>query len=73
MKVIHYRKDCIGCNACVEHAPHLWKICQEDGKVDLVGSKEKNGIFVKEVHDSEEKIIKLCERDCPIDVIKHNK
>jgi len=70
MKIIHYRKDCIGCNVCVEHAPHLWKISQEDGKVDLVDSKEKNGIFVKTIHESDNGVAELFVHDCPVNVIK---
>lgn len=70
MKVIHYRKKCIGCNACVEHAPEHWKISDEDGKVNLLGSKEKSGIFIKNIDAASEHEHRQAEKDCPMQIIK---
>ncbi|MBI4152481.1 ferredoxin [Candidatus Woesearchaeota archaeon] len=68
--LIHFRKNCIGCNSCVEHAPEHWKIAGQDGKSDLQGGEEKNGVFVKKIHASEKGANELAARDCPVKIIK---
>ncbi len=68
--IVHFRKNCIGCNSCVEHAPEHWKISEKDGKSDLVGGEEKNGVIVKKIHAAEKEINELAARDCPVKVIK---
>lgn len=71
LKVIHYRKNCIGCNSCVEHSPSDWKMSDEDGKSLLIDSKEtKKGVFVKEISAAELKENKLAAEDCPSRIIK---
>ncbi len=71
IKLIHYREDCIGCNACIESSPANWKINERDGKADLVGGKEtKKGVFLKEIFPIELEENKRAERDCPARIIK---
>ena len=71
MKIIHYRKNCIGCNACIEAASDYWEISKDDGKANLKNSsKNKNGIYIKEIS-----IIDLEENakaadSCPVRIIK---
>jgi ferredoxin len=69
-KIIHYRNKCIGCNSCVEHSSAHWKISPEDGKSDLLDSKEKKGIFMKDISQDEVEINELAQRDCPVRIIK---
>ncbi len=68
--IVHFRKKCIGCNSCVEHAPEHWKISVGDGKSDLQGGEEKNGVIVKKIHAVEKEINELAARDCPVKIIK---
>lgn len=69
-KVVHKRKDCIGCNACVMTAPQNW-IMGEDGKSILIGAEEKNGeLFVGEVFECDIEANKEAARACPVNIIK---
>jgi len=43
-KILLNKSKCLGCAYCVEVSPALFKINLNDGKVDLIGSKTKNGI-----------------------------
>jgi len=45
-------------------------ISGSDGKSDLIGGKEKNGVIVKKIHVAEKEINELAARDCPVKVIK---
>lgn len=69
-KIVHLRKNCIGCNSCVENCPSLWKINEKDGKADLIGSEEKGETFVldlpPELTEENEKAVE----DCPVNIIK---
>ena len=72
MKLIHYRKTCIGCNSCVEHSPKNWKIA-DDGKADLLNAKEKNGVFILEIDESTREESEAAAKDCPMRIIKIEK
>ncbi len=69
-KVIHQRKDCIGCNACVTMAPQSWIMDPEDGKSRLVGSKEKGKVFVGEIFDCDIEANERAAQACPVNIIK---
>jgi len=73
MKVLFYRKDCIGCNVCVEHAPNYWKISGEDGKATLLNSQKKKEVLISEIGQGDLNEIELAERDCPMRIIKIQK
>lgn len=69
-KIVHLRKNCIGCNSCVENCPSLWKINEKDGKADLIDSEEKGETFVRDLPpELEEENIKAS-KDCPVNIIK---
>ena len=42
MKVVHQRDKCIGCGACVNICPELFRIAK-DGRASLIGIKPKSG------------------------------
>ena len=70
VKIIHYRKNCIGCNSCVELDPKNWKMCAKDGKADLIGSKNKKGIYQKEINEIEKENAQKAADSCPVNIIK---
>ena len=68
--ITHYRRKCIGCNACVELAPAQWRISKKDGKSILLNAKEKKGIYTAYVNDIYyEENLKAAEA-CPVNIIK---
>ncbi len=69
-KIIHYRKKCIGCNACVEVAPFRWRMSKKDGKSVLLESKEKKEFYIAWVSDDELEENKIAAQNCPVNIIK---
>ena len=69
-KIIHYREKCIGCNSCVEHAPDFWVISKNDGKSILKKGIIKKKVHQKRIDNTDVKINKLAEKDCPVNIIK---
>ena len=69
-KIIHYRKNCIGCNACVELDPKNWEMNNKDGKADLIDSKNKKGIYQKEINEIEKENAQKAADSCPVNIIK---
>ncbi len=72
-KIIHYRKKCIGCNACVEVAPYRWRMSKKDGKSVLIEGKEKKGFFTTWVSDDELEENKIAAQNCPVNIIRIEK
>jgi ferredoxin len=70
MKIQHYRQGCIGCNACVQHAPQNWIMNEEDGKVDLKNATQKNEIFTAELDIIDLEANKKACESCPMNIIK---
>ena len=73
IQIVHYREKCIGCNVCVEVAPERWRMSKKDGKSNLLGAKEKKGIYVLNTHEEELEQNLLAEKHCPVNVIKVKK
>lgn len=69
-KIVHYRKNCIGCGSCVEHASCYWAMSRFDGKADLKNSKIKNGVHVVKISEEEMDKNILAAQDCPVQIIK---
>jgi len=69
-KIIHFRENCIGCNSCAEHADCYWRLTAEDGKADLIGAEEKNGVFIKNISEVEMEPNLRAARDCPVGIIR---
>lgn len=69
-RIIHERKNCIGCGACAAVDETHWDMNQ-DGKAILRNSKEiKNGIFELIVDEKEIEFLKESSECCPVDIIK---
>ena len=73
VKVIYNREGCIGAGACCAVCPKYWKMA-EDGKADLLGSKENpaTGKYELEIEVSEEDLngLKESANACPVQVIE---
>ena len=70
LQILFHRAKCIGCNGCVEAAPDRWRISRKDGKCNLIGAKEKKGIYQILVPiDEQEDNIKAAS-NCPVKIIK---
>lgn len=69
-KIIHLRVNCIGCNSCVENAPHNWEIDLTDGKARLKRSAQKDDVFIAEITELEVEDNKRAAADCPMKIIK---
>jgi len=72
-KIIHYRNKCIGCNSCVEQAPQRWKMSQEDGKSNLIDSKNKKGVYQIDIGLDELEANEKAAKDCPVNIIRIKK
>ncbi len=73
VRIIFYRAKCIGCNACVEAAPERWRISKTDGKSNLIGGKEKKGIYHARLSDDEYEANSIAAQHCPVNIIKVEK
>ncbi|OIN60375.1 ferredoxin [Arsenicibacter rosenii] len=69
-KIVHLRKNCIGCNACVEIAYDRWRMSKKDGKSVLLGAKEKKGIYQVDIlFDEYDDNVRAAEA-CPVNIIQ---
>ncbi len=69
-RLIQYRENCIGCNACFEAAPERWRMSKSDGKCTLVGGTQKKGIYTNIISEIELEENKLAAANCPVNIIK---
>lgn len=66
-KIIHFKKECIGCGACAAIAPEYFEIDNE-GLAQLKNSKqEEDGKWVLEVKDKE--LAQEAANSCPVNII----
>lgn len=70
IRVIHFRRKCIGCNACVEANRDRWRISRVDGKSILIGGVEINHVFRAEIEPDEYVLNMKASRNCPVKIIK---
>ena len=68
--VSYFRNKCIGCNACVEADPDRWRVSKKDGKCNLIGGKEKKGIFTAQFGKEELRKLEIASKNCPAKIIK---
>jgi ferredoxin len=69
IQITQQREKCIGCNACVEAAPHRWRVSKKDGRCTLVGGNEKRGFYTINVPDIEKEENELAAKNCPVSII----
>ncbi len=70
VRILYHRIKCIGCNGCVEVAPDRWRISKKDGRSNLIGGKNKKGIYQVQVSmDEYEQNLKAAE-SCPVKIIR---
>jgi len=73
IKIVYDRKNCISVGSCALLAERFWKMNQEDGKADLIGSRPKEGeddVWEREIEDDDLEENKEAARNCPVAVIK---
>lgn len=70
ISISYFRNKCIGCNACVEADSNRWRVSKKDGKCNLIGSKEKKGIYTLQVGNNELQTLEAASRNCPAKIIK---
>lgn len=64
------RNKCIGCNYCVEMAPHQFQMSKKDGKTVLLHATEKKGFHT--IKSPDNSIYEECvqaEKACPVKII----
>jgi len=67
-KIIHQRKKCIGCGACVAACPEFFEISRNDGLITLKNSKKVGENFELEIDKID--CIKEAAEVCPVKIIK---
>ena len=70
VRITFHRIKCIGCNGCVEAAPERWRVSTRDGRCNLIGGKEKKGIYTAIVDDEEYNQNKKAATNCPVKIIR---
>lgn len=70
VRVFLYRSKCIGCGACVEADKERWRMSRRDGKCNLIGGREKKGIYLLVTDEGELEALKKAETNCPAKIIK---
>ena len=73
IRITQQRAKCIGCNYCVEAAPHRWRMSKKDGKCTLIGSTDKSGFHRVVVGDDEYEANFVAANICPVKIIKVEK
>ncbi len=70
VRILFQRGKCIGCNGCVEAAPHRWRVSKKDGRCNLIGGKENKGIFKALVNLDEYDQNLRAAANCPVKIIQ---
>ncbi|MCB0689652.1 MAG: ferredoxin [Saprospiraceae bacterium] len=70
VRIVFLRHRCIGCNACVEAAPDRWRVSRKDGRCNLVGGTEKQGIYRALVAVDEFDRNEEARQNCPVRAIQ---
>ncbi|MBE2246639.1 MAG: ferredoxin [Candidatus Competibacteraceae bacterium] len=69
-KIIHFRNKCIGCGACHDLHPDLWRMSKKDGKATLVRAIEKKQTFILDYPTAHAQSFKELVACCPVRIIK---
>ncbi len=68
--LVHFRKKCIGCGACVAVAPELWSLSDSDGLADLKDGQEYRDHVRGTIHREDEDLHREAAEACPVHIIK---
>ena len=70
LKILHKVSECIGCDACVEVAPHYFEM-GEDGCAHLLEARGRHGPYVLGRGFEEDKdALNEAQEACPVQIIK---
>ncbi len=69
-KVIHFRKKCIGCNACVIADPDTWFMDETEAKSQLINGKKKGDAYVAEIREDQVDANVRAAEACPVRIIQ---
>ncbi len=67
--ITQQRARCIGCNYCVEAAPHRWRMSKRDGRSVLIDAKERRGFWTVKVTEEELAANEKAAQLCPVKII----
>ncbi|MCG8573401.1 MAG: ferredoxin [Flavobacteriales bacterium] len=70
VQILFQRGKCIGCNGCVEAAPHRWRVSRKDGRCNLIEGKEKKGFYQAIVSEDEYEENIQAAANCPVKIIQ---
>lgn len=69
IRIAHKRGECIGCNACVEHAPNYWKM-DDDGMASLIEVTHRHKqMEYGEGFDCDRDELEASVQSCPVAII----
>jgi len=69
-KIVHYKNDCIACNACVLAAPQTWRMNEEEGMAELKDGVDKKDLSVGTILEIDLEDNQKAAEACPMRIIK---
>ena len=66
-KIIFDKPVCIGCSMCEHINPDNWKVTEEEGKSELLGSKKEGNLQILEIESLEKDL--NAAQCCPVNCI----
>ncbi len=73
VKIVHYRKNCIGCHVCVALAPNTWGIDPQDGKSFLKEGYRKGEVMIATIFPCDRDANTKAAQSCPMQIIQLGK
>ena len=70
IRIIQYRRNCIGCGVCAEQQPELWRMSKRDGKATLLNGVGKKDLFILKVTGELQQRSTEIANACPVKIIK---
>lgn len=70
VKIIHYRKKCIGCGICYELRPGHWRMSRKDGRANLLHAIQKKETYQLELKRGPLGLLRSIEKACPVNAIR---
>lgn len=70
LKMILYRRNCIGCGVCAEQQPSFWRMSKKDGKAILLNGTGKKDLFILKIPIVMQIAFEAIASACPVKIIK---